>query len=320
MRSALRDWLRPVVEKAAIMAEHGRRYTITVSDVAYTLKSMGRTLYGYDWSYASVRARVVRPLHAEALVRAAARRASAMAAAAGKPSPQQQQQQAHMQVPTPAACAQTPAAPAETVPAAGKPVAQVSPAASPARTASQQLQPSNQENVPPGSRLAGGDSFRVASVVGEQAAVGEGEVVQPMQEDVAVDNADDGDIDGCSAPSPVASVLAKHEPRVLTTERALEIQAHMSALMHRQLSRRGSISRRELFAEVPVSLPCEQWEMAGEARSGGVHNDAALASCPFTAQSRQQATPHFRLLDVLYTLEHEEEAIMTEGDTIYMAS
>lgn len=340
MRGALRAWLEPVVKKAVTLAEHGRRHTVIVSDVAYSLKSMGRTLYGYDWSYASVRERIARPMRPEALARAAARRAAAAAAkaaAAAAPAGKPQQQQAAAAgtlVPTPEGRAQLPAAPAATESMAAAGTAQPVPSC-PAPSASQQPQPSNQENVPPPSALgaaapsgslAVGDSFHVASVIGEQG--GDGEVAQPTPAAAANAGAAAG-----SLLSPLGSVLAERTPPaplVLSRERALEIQTAMSDLIHRHLARRGSVSRRELFTALPQRLPCQEWEMEGTGARDGWRGYVTRRDCAVAAAAALRwglrldlaltASCCVPTADVLYTLEHELEAIMTEGDEIFMCS
>jgi histone H4 len=47
-REVLKNWLRDVLEKAAVFTEHSRRKTVTVMDVVRALKLSGnRTLYGF---------------------------------------------------------------------------------------------------------------------------------------------------------------------------------------------------------------------------------------------------------------------------------
>jgi histone H4 len=38
---ALRIWLGPVVQRAAMCAEHGQRFTITITDMLFALKASG---------------------------------------------------------------------------------------------------------------------------------------------------------------------------------------------------------------------------------------------------------------------------------------
>ena len=46
-RTVLRSWLESVVRDSITYTEHGKRKTVTASDVVYALKRKGRNLYGY---------------------------------------------------------------------------------------------------------------------------------------------------------------------------------------------------------------------------------------------------------------------------------
>ncbi|CAM6111866.1 unnamed protein product [Calypogeia fissa] len=46
-RSVLRTFLENVVRNAVIYMEHSKRKTVTAMDVVYSLKSKGKTLYGF---------------------------------------------------------------------------------------------------------------------------------------------------------------------------------------------------------------------------------------------------------------------------------
>ena len=46
-RTILRSWLESVVRDSITYTEHGKRKTVTASDVVYALKRKGRNLYGY---------------------------------------------------------------------------------------------------------------------------------------------------------------------------------------------------------------------------------------------------------------------------------
>ena len=46
-RRALLHFLQKVIWKAVHYTEHSRRKTVTALDVVYSLKSMGKTVYGY---------------------------------------------------------------------------------------------------------------------------------------------------------------------------------------------------------------------------------------------------------------------------------
>ena len=47
-RSTLKSFLEIVIKDSVTYTEHGRRKTVSASDVIYSLKRQGRTLYGYD--------------------------------------------------------------------------------------------------------------------------------------------------------------------------------------------------------------------------------------------------------------------------------
>jgi len=47
VRLALRSFLEKVVGDAIVYSEHGRRATVLVKDVLYSLRRNGRTLYGF---------------------------------------------------------------------------------------------------------------------------------------------------------------------------------------------------------------------------------------------------------------------------------
>ena len=46
-RQTLHSWLSDVVGDSIIYTDHGKRKTVTASDVVYALKRKGRNLYGY---------------------------------------------------------------------------------------------------------------------------------------------------------------------------------------------------------------------------------------------------------------------------------
>ena len=46
-RAVLRVFLENVIRDSLTYAEHGRRLTVTLKDVLYSLKRQGRTLYGF---------------------------------------------------------------------------------------------------------------------------------------------------------------------------------------------------------------------------------------------------------------------------------
>ena len=46
-RQVLKGFLESVVKDSVTYCEHARRKTVTASDVIYSLKRQGRTLYGY---------------------------------------------------------------------------------------------------------------------------------------------------------------------------------------------------------------------------------------------------------------------------------
>ncbi|KOS17822.1 Histone H4.2 [Escovopsis weberi] len=61
-RLALRSYMEKVLDRAIIYVEHRQAKTVTVNDILYSLRAMGRTLYGFDpdsWSGSDNRRRQV---------------------------------------------------------------------------------------------------------------------------------------------------------------------------------------------------------------------------------------------------------------------
>ena len=48
VRGALRSFLEVVIRDSILFTEYGRRATVTVKDVLFSLKRNGRTLYGFS--------------------------------------------------------------------------------------------------------------------------------------------------------------------------------------------------------------------------------------------------------------------------------
>ncbi|KAI5820945.1 histone-fold-containing protein [Pyronema omphalodes] len=48
MRLAMKSYMTTILRDCVVFLEHANRKTVTVYDVAYALKRMGRTLYGFD--------------------------------------------------------------------------------------------------------------------------------------------------------------------------------------------------------------------------------------------------------------------------------
>lgn len=47
-RDVLKSFLEDAIRRAVTYTEHGRRKTVTAYDVIYALKSMGKTIYGFE--------------------------------------------------------------------------------------------------------------------------------------------------------------------------------------------------------------------------------------------------------------------------------
>ncbi|KAK5998613.1 Histone H4 [Cladobotryum mycophilum] len=62
VRGALKAYLEQVLSRAVIYVEHRSAKTVTVNDILHSLRSMGRTLYGFDtdtWNGVEARKRRV---------------------------------------------------------------------------------------------------------------------------------------------------------------------------------------------------------------------------------------------------------------------
>ncbi|KAL4443487.1 hypothetical protein ABPG75_011224 [Micractinium tetrahymenae] len=299
MPAVLVAWLRKVVPRLIIMAEHARRHTVISNDVAYVMKQLGTTMYGQglDWTYghytrAFLQQRLERRLPRVLLQAAAEARAQSEAGSAG-------------------AAAQRGATPAPSVNAAAERRAAASPAPStaataPATAAAEPAAPQSVDaSVATGLGRAAAARQRMeaeaaalqaarqqqqqqaeaaaaaAEGAGQAAAEAAAALMSPeVQKPVAAAAAAGG-----KGPASAAPAIPTPEVQPLTEERALAIQGWLSAAIQPALSQRGYASCKDLLTVMLARHACT----AGEVR------------------------------DVLFALERRQD-IMLDGDDIYVCT